>query len=280
MDHLCWHKPRLVVLGPKIRGLPDNHPSKAMCLYRLSEVFNQVANYQESKAILCHALELWRRQGNDLWAAKTLERLCDANRCLYSYDEGIQQAEEGLEIYRRLGDVSGEAWCLRRLGFVLYQSGKYEAAEEAASRAIELSLNQGQRYQLCISHRLLASVYRVTHQREKAIANYQAALDIVAPFGWQHELFWTHLDLALLFLDEARFDDAQSHIQQTKSHAADNQYFLGRATDLQADLWNRQKRYGEAKSETLRAIDIYERIGAVGDLERCTRFLQDVEKNM
>ena len=32
MEHLCYHKPRLVVLRSKIERLPDNHHSKSLCL--------------------------------------------------------------------------------------------------------------------------------------------------------------------------------------------------------------------------------------------------------
>jgi hypothetical protein len=44
MDHLFWHKPRLVMLGPKLEGLPDNHPSKAKCLLQLLQIFCSVGN--------------------------------------------------------------------------------------------------------------------------------------------------------------------------------------------------------------------------------------------
>jgi hypothetical protein len=49
MRHLSWHKPWLVMLGPKLEELPDTHPSKAACLSQLAQLFNLVGNKVESK---------------------------------------------------------------------------------------------------------------------------------------------------------------------------------------------------------------------------------------
>jgi hypothetical protein len=72
LEHLTFHKPRLVVLGPKIKGLPDDHPYKAKCLSRLAWLFDEVGNYVEAKQLFTDTLKLWREQGNDLCTAETL----------------------------------------------------------------------------------------------------------------------------------------------------------------------------------------------------------------
>ena len=87
-----------------------------------------------------------------------------------------------------------------------------------------------------------------------------------------------HQHLAELFIDEGRFDDAQTHVERAKSHAVDNPYSLGRLMVSQAEVWYKQGRLEEARSETLRAAEIYEKLGAARDLETCRQFLRAMER--
>ena len=108
----------------------------------------------------------------------------------------------------------------------------------------------------------------------------EAALGIASPFNWHKELFWAHLFLTRLFLDDGRFDEANSHIERAKSHTDSSAYNLGRAMEEQAWIWYKQRRFEEARSEALRAADIFERLGAMNNLEDCRMFLRYIEKEL
>ena len=280
MEHLYWHNRRVVSLGPKIEGLRDDHPSKPQCLIELSRLFEAVGNFVEEKRLLVHALMLQRVRGDDDQVAQTLRFLSDANRLLHLYKEGIQQAEEALEIHKRLGDTVAQVQQLKNLARLLYDDGQLDAAEKAASRAINLLPEKGQELLVCQCHRVLGNIYRSKGKKKKAIHHYETALGIASSFGWDEELFWIHYSLAELFCAQGRFDDGHVHIEHAKSHAAGDKYKLGRAMELQAGFWLRQRRFEEAKSEALRATDNYEKLGAAQDVERCKELLRRIDKKM
>ena len=280
-NHLRWHKPRLTVLGPKVEALSDNHPSKALCLERLSRLFNRVGNHIEPQRILTHALKLRREKGDDYWVANTLLDLSDTNRMLDLEKEAIEQAKEASGIFERLGNTAKQAECFIHLARVLYSDEQLDAAEKAALRGIELLPENGEQHKTCQGHGLLGDIYTSKDETEKAAHHLEIALGIATTLDSPNDLFWIHYSLAEMFFGQSAFDDAHDHIEHAKSHA-NNTYDLGRAMELQADFWLEQGIFDQdmlenARLEASYAADAYMKVGATEDAERCREILRDVE---
>ena len=278
MEHLHWHKPRQTVLGSKIEGLPEDHPSKAKYLLKLSQVFQTLGNFSEQRRLLSQVLPLERMQGNKQRIAETLMRLSDASRMLGLHTEGIRQAEEAIRIYRGFDDKVGQAEGLKQLAWLLNGNKQHDAAEEAVTHAINLLPKTGQEFKTCQCHDLLGDVYRSKGEIERAIHHFGVALKIASAFNWHTRLLWIHYSLAELFRDENYFKNAQAHIEQAKSHVGEGKYFLGRVTQLQAQVWHREGRLEDARSEAVRAKEIYEQLGLANDVQVCMALLQGIEK--
>jgi len=272
LEHLCWHKRRLVSLGPGIEGLSDGHPSKPRCLFQLSRLFGLVGNNVEQKRLLSHTLEIWRERGDDRQVARTLLRLSEVND--HYYEEGEQQAKEALEVYEQLGDTVGQAECLRSLAALLCHDEQPDAAEEAAFRAIGLLPEKGSEYLLSHCQRSLGMIYQSKDESEKAIHHFEKALGIASSFGWHDEVSGDHSYLALLFYNQGRFDDANAHFKHAESHAVNSPYSLASLMYLQAILWSQQDRFEQAKSEVFRAVEVFEKLGATRNLESCRDLLK------
>ena len=78
----------------------------------------------------------------------------------------------------------------------------------------------------------------------------------------------------MLFLDEGRFDNAHAHAERAKLHAVNSPYNLGKATMLQATVWLAQHRIEEARSEFLRAAEIFEKLGFSRGVEGCKELIR------
>jgi len=279
MNHLYWHKPRLIVLGPKIEALPDNQPSKAQCLQDLSWLFYSVGNLTEYKRILTRTLELWREREDDYQVALTLDYLSYANREMGLCKEGIQQTEEASGIFERLGNTVGQAACLIDLAFLRHKDKQLGAGEEAASCAIDLLPEKGQQLLVCQGHYVLGKIYSSKGNTEKAIHHFEVALGIASSLGAASQAFWIHFDLAKLFSREGRSNDAHTRVEQAKSHAVNDTYLLARASLLQARFWYQQHMFEEAKSEALRVLGVFEKLGATIYAERARKLLERVDRN-
>jgi hypothetical protein len=218
MRHLYWHKKRLTVLTPKIKGLPDGHYGKPECLIELSRLFYSVGNHMERKRLLTHALRLKREQGHDGGVAWALWQLSNANR-LVDRKEGIRQMKEALEIYERLNSPLEQTQCLIDLARLLCEDGQFDAAEGAVSRAIDLIPENGNQFLVCRSHHLLGEIYRSKRRAREAVHHLEAALRIASSFNWHDALFRINYTLTMLSLDEDRLDDAHAYIKRQTVHS-------------------------------------------------------------
>jgi len=277
MQHLYWHKPRLVILGLKLKSLPDNRASKPICLRWLSLLSRRVGHYAEQKQLLIHTLELWRKQGNKFGVATTLEDLAEVNQDLGLTTEATLQVKESLGIFEHLNHTEGQADCWYRLAELLHLDEQFDAAEEAASKSINLLLGKGQELGVCHGYHLLGRIYYSKRETDKATNHFETALGIASP-NWDFQRFWILFDLARLSFDQGRFDDAHAHIEHAKVHTTNDPYHLGRAMLQQAIFWHKESRLVEAESEVLSAADIFEKLGAVKEVEASRELLQELEK--
>ena len=193
--------------------------------------------------------------------------------------ERIPRAKEASEIFEWLGDTAGQAQSLVNLASVLHDDNQLDAAEEAASRAIDLLSEEGEQFRVCMGHRVLGRIYQSRGNTEKAFHHYEAALEIASSLNLDSQLFWIHYSLSDLFFEEDRFDDAHAHVERAKSHAINDPYNSARASRLQARFLDRQNRFKEAKSEALRALGTFEKLGATDDVEYTRELLGQIDRN-
>ena len=280
IEYLAWHKKRPTILQAKIEGLPDDHRFKSECLFQLMRLSHELLDFSESKRFASHALTLWRERGDPRMVTAVLRHLANANLAMGLSEEGMLQVKEALEICERLGDTAEQAQCLTNLALLLQSDSQLDAAEATALRAIDLLPETGKQYMVCDSHQALGIIYNTKGETKKAIHHFEAAFGIASTFNWHDHLFWANYGLALLFLSEDRFEDAHTHAEHARLHAAGVTSYLGLAADQQARIWYRQHRLEEARTEALRAADIYDKLGASENTEWCRRLLRDIEEEL
>ena len=171
-----------------------------------------------------------------------------------------------------------QARILTNLAYVLCDDEQFDAAEEAASHAINLLPEKGEQYRVCQGHRALGNIYQSKGNTERAVHHFEVAIEIASSLNLDNELFWLNYSLSKLS-SEGRLDDAHAQIERAKLHAVNDTYLLAWASQLQAVFWNKQRMFEEAKSEALRALGMFEKLGATNDAENTRNLLGWIDRS-
>jgi len=187
--------------------------------------------------------------------------------------EGMEQVKEGLVIFERLGRTAQQAEYLVSLATLPRRDEQFDAAEDAASRAINLLPEKGNQTIVCYGRRVLGEICCSKGDTEKAVHHFEVTLGIASSLGLINQLFWIRFAMALLFFGQDRFDDGHAHLERAKSYAVNDPCLLACASQAQAYVLVIQHRFEEAKPEALRALDVFEKLGAANDTEESRNFL-------
>lgn len=124
------------------------------------------------------ALDGWKTLGDRSGEAKALYRIGWMHHEQNQYHQAAELYHLALEAYRELGDRPQEAMLSNRLGRVLLVLGHLEEAGENLRHALELFVALGERVGQAETENNLGNVYKWAGRTEEALTAYERALGI------------------------------------------------------------------------------------------------------
>ena len=188
-------------------------------------------------------------------------------------EEEIRQAREASEIFERLGKTTDQASTLIELAWLLNYDRQLDAAEEAASRAIELLPKKGEQLDICQAHHVLGNIHNSKDNTGRTVHHFEEAIRIASSLNVTQLSFWINRVLSEMLFLERKFDNGQARLECAKSYAVNDAHCRAHVLEAQAWVWSGQGRFEEAKSEALRALGMFEQLGASVSAERMGQVL-------
>lgn len=164
-------------------------PAEARALTDLGEMQHLTDDYPAAAASLHRALELYRRQRDELGEARALGRLGTVLLAIGDSAAALDRLNAALALYRGLGDGHGEAGSLgeagtlTELGSLQYLTGDYEAAAASQARALALYRELGDRLGEANALTDLGTVQYLTGDYGAAAASQARALALYREQG-------------------------------------------------------------------------------------------------
>ena len=151
----------------------------AQCLLRLGESYLNTGARGRSAALLAECLELSDTASIEQERATALVMLGLINTDLGQYALAEEQITTSLNLYKRLGDLGGEARAMELLAYWHVQTNRLQDARDLYHRAVRLFERKGDRLQRALALMNMGHLYAVLADRRRALE----CLDEVIAYG-------------------------------------------------------------------------------------------------
>ncbi|MGA6155732.1 ATP-binding protein [Stenotrophomonas sp. NPDC087984] len=183
---------------------------------QLGIVTNGLGRYDDAERFLGQALDAFRADANEAGEASALANLSRLHVSRGRTRSGVELAEQGLAIYRRLGAPLRLANGMYTLGIALTRAHRLEEASVHLTEALDLFREARQPLWEGMAHFRLAEMHLAAHRPTKAVAHAEQSLALGGLGGeWRRFSFLTVLSKALLAAGQR--GRAQEHWSQAQA---------------------------------------------------------------
>ena len=163
-------------------------------------------NVSEGAPLLEQSLDIFRKMGNKIGQANTLEWLSFDNSNL---ERSIAYAKESLSLYRELGDLNGMANALIVLARLALWSGDFSSPVQWLEEALSISHQLGDlpTRSTALSTMGILSFWQGDYQT--AIVRYEESNLQNEKVGYQYGSLWNHVRMAHVFLRQGEVQRAR-----------------------------------------------------------------------
>ncbi|MBD2546252.1 tetratricopeptide repeat protein [Planktothricoides raciborskii] len=239
----------------------------------LGDIARNRGKWDEAEKLYRQCLEVETELGDRAGMATSWGCLGSIARNRGNWDEAEKLYRQSLDLSTELGDRAGMASNWGRLGYIARNRGKWDEAEKLYRQCLEIETELGDRPGMASSWGVLGDIARNRGKWDEAEKLYRQSLDLRTELGdragmaetWaslgENELGKGNLDTAEQYLTEALAD--MENLKMTW-HIAETNFDL-------AKLWRQRGNEEIAQKHYEKSHQLYEKLGAMKDLERIER---------
>ena len=160
-------------------------PGRARALEAAGALAQRRGDYASAKALWQEGLEIWRGLGDDEGVARALGDLASVYDLEGDADRAIPLYEESADLLRKLGLEYELGTVISNLGVCLMSQGRLDEAAQLYEEAVELCRASGRAEQLTISLFNLGRVSMLQGRHEAAAGWFERALETARELGYR-----------------------------------------------------------------------------------------------
>lgn len=195
----------------------QNNDKEGQCdaLWSLAHINYALANYRSSKNQAETSLALAKSLKDDYRKARAIAQLGGALERLDDHERSYLCLEEGLILFRKLGDLKGLADCLYKQSCLKFFVQNFEAAQKGLEECVFIAECIHYQVRLVDAKNTLGNVQREQGNYKEAQLYYQESLDLAQSIGDTVGAAFGLDNLGLIIREQGKAEEGKAYIQKS-----------------------------------------------------------------